>query len=1309
MCAAPALHQARVEVARPDGDRVALVRFRNGGEATFGDLAPRLGLGAGAGFLVDGRRVDPAVPLPEAGLTDGSRLDRVGGGLGDAPTWTLVVVGGLDSGRWWPLPVGTSLIGSGRVADITLDDVAEEDAVTIHVSPDGSAVVVDAHGVATAPPGDPFRVARWVLTVARRSGPPARPRSGTTIPHRPTARPTQPPPPPPSEPSAPDDPPGPPPFAWISVLAPTATGILLAVMWSPRFALFAGLGPVMAIAAWFEQRRRHRRDQRSHRAESESRRVDHRRALDDHATAVAAHARRRLPTLPELEGTARGGGPDLWRGDGGLVVAAGWDGERPVDLTLRGRATVIVGPAPVAVGVVRHLLVQVAVSNPPGGLVIECDPEIEERLDAGGDWMGWLPHRGVAPSGGGLRLVVSGHDSAPAEPPGPDDAHLVIVADGQEPLPWTDATVTVDRAGTAVVQFCDVGRDGPAPGPILTAPIAPGPAARVARHLARWRVVSQDPVVTTSLPAVGVAELTGPLGDEPALLERWSRSAGADPSAGLPAPVGCGPIGPVTVDLVGHGPHVVIGGTTGSGKSELLRTLVASLCACHPPEVVAFVLVDYKGGSAFDGCADLPQVTTVVTDLDGSRTDRVLTAIDAELTRRERWLREHGRSDLAGAAELPDRPPRLVVMIDEFATLAHDRPDFLPALVGVARRGRSLGLHLVLATQRPAGAMTDDIRANTDIRIALRMTDPADSMDVIGAGDAARIPADRPGRACMRRGGGPVEGFQVATATTGEEDEVDLDVRWLDRRSPDDGAGPTARAGPTQLKRLAHTARAAVIRSGRSTATALWPPELPTELAPDVLDRSLDERAVAIGLVDDLTCTRHQRCCWEPTRGALALYGDHGSDLPGVVSGVIVALHRGLGPVHVYAADGAGELADWTGAGPVGAVVAADSRDGLRRLVARLERELHRRVPRGPEPLLVLVLHDLAALARALEDLDGLRLMDRVYRIVAEGPRRGIATVVTAPRPGMLAAPVAGAVDRCLALRLAVPDDYRLIGLRPPSPPLPRGRALDEQGRSVQLTRVEAPELAPFTPTTVGDRPRGLDPLPPLVSPGSPAEDVDPDPWGLPVGVDHDGPATLRLPSGSPTIVAGPPGSGRTTALRLIADQSRRRGATVMTVGPDGSVAAHDQISDQVGAEKSALAAHLRGLLRAGSGPDSNAPPGLASMAGREPRVLVLVDDATEVEDGDGVLHRLARGRWRSPGLRLVMAVDPVERRLAYGHWTSSLRRCRSGIALHHDPEEDRDLWSDPLPPAPTGRPPPGRGLLMADGEVPIEIQVARP
>jgi S-DNA-T family DNA segregation ATPase FtsK/SpoIIIE len=222
--------------------------------------------------------------------------------------------------------------------------------------------------------------------------------------------------------------------------------------------------------------------------------------------------------------------------------------------------------------------------------------------------------------------------------------------------------------------------------------------------------------------------------------------------------LGSGLDGPFSLDLRSDGPHGLIAGTTGAGKSELLQTMIASLALANRPESLNLVLVDYKGGSAFKDCVDLPHTVGMVTDLDAHLVERALTSLGAELKLREHWLAEAGVKDLEDYLELqrrePSRPPlpRLLLVIDEFASMARELPDFVAGLVSIAQRGRSLGIHLLLATQRPSGVVSPEIRANTNLRISLRVTDAADSTDVLEAPDAARIPKSAPGRGFARLG-----------------------------------------------------------------------------------------------------------------------------------------------------------------------------------------------------------------------------------------------------------------------------------------------------------------------------------------------------------------------------------------------------------------------------------------------------------------------------------------------------------------------------------------------------------------------------
>ena len=275
------------------------------------------------------------------------------------------------------------------------------------------------------------------------------------------------------------------------------------------------------------------------------------------------------------------------------------------------------------------------------------------------------------------------------------------------------------------------------------------------------------------------------------------------------------------VDLVADGPHGLVAGTTGSGKSELLRSLVAGLAATLPPDELNLVLVDFKGGAAFDACADLPHTVGLVTDLDEHLAGRVLRCLRAELTHRERVLRAAGASaldELGGPGTAP--LPRLLLVIDEFASLSAQLPEFVPGLVEIAQRGRSLGFHLVLATQRPAGVVDQRIKANTDLRIALRVQDEADSVDVVGVRDAAAIPRTRPGRALARFAAGELVELQTASASGagGRRSAAPLTVRpFVHHRPPSglerrvaggageaDGASavPEAGAGPSDLRRI---------------------------------------------------------------------------------------------------------------------------------------------------------------------------------------------------------------------------------------------------------------------------------------------------------------------------------------------------------------------------------------------------------------------------------------------------------------------------------------------------------------------------
>ncbi|WP_035772591.1 FHA domain-containing protein, partial [Arthrobacter sp. Br18] len=250
----------------------------------------------------------------------------------------------------------------------------------------------------------------------------------------------------------------------------------------------------------------------------------------------------------------------------------------------------------------------------------------------------------------------------------------------------------------------------------------------------------------------------------PTVLARWRETRN---SLGLGCSIGIGAGGALSFDLVRDGPHLLVAGTTGSGKSEFLRTLLLGIAANHSPVRVNFLLVDFKGGSGLGKLARLPHTVGFLSDLSTESVTRSLVSLRAELSRREAILAQHGVQDVS---ELPrgagfSTLPRLIVVIDEFRMLADDVPGAVAGLMRVAALGRSLGMHLVMATQRPQGAITPDIRANITSAVAFRVQTGMDSQDIIGSPAAAKIPVTLPGRGIIRVGSGAPSLFQAASVS----------------------------------------------------------------------------------------------------------------------------------------------------------------------------------------------------------------------------------------------------------------------------------------------------------------------------------------------------------------------------------------------------------------------------------------------------------------------------------------------------------------------------------------------------------------
>ena len=1059
----------------------------------------------------------------------------------------------------------------------------------------------------------------------------------------------------------------------------------------------------------------------------------------------------------------------------------------PVPVDLAGGGVVgIVGDRAAALALARSLVCQATALHGPADLPVMVLASAE--TGPAWDWAKWLPH--TRDAGGVGRMLSQDAElstrlaEAHLRPANRNHADrvaagagerasgptLLVVVDDESLIEGRRAPTrsllrgeggsaagvviasTVDRLPavcTTVIEMTDP--DGradlalPQRGQRIAGFLAAGMADDTARDCARSLARFEDPeldLVGAGLPAsirlLALLELDESTPD--AVLARW-KGGGVDPRPA--APIGVAEDGVFAVDLVADGPHGLVGGTTGAGKSELLRSLVAGLAVSVDPDHLTFVLIDFKGGSAFDECARLPHTVGMVTDLDQHLAERALRCLEAELRHRERVLRDAGAVDLPDYLRkgLPQPLPRLLVIIDEFATLKAELPEFIDALVGVAQRGRSLGVHLLLATQRPQGAISDNIRANTNLRIALRVQEKTDSTDVIDVPDAAGIPRTAPGRAYVRLSPGEVVAIQTALST-GSRHEAAL--------APVDVApfvyGPAARppAAPpppdlgvaaagtasdpeteveTDLSVLVAAIGGAFARTGRPRPRRPWPDPLPGEVDLDALfDRAMAGTGaeqppafVPLALADDPDAQAQYPVGWTPAEGNLIVYGIGGSGTTTTLSSLALALAR-LHPaddVHIYALDfGAGELRALDPLPHVGAVILANERERQARLVRHLRAELDRRRQLGAaalqgEPMILTLIDGWSAFAAEYNDLAGSAVFEAFGRVFADGPEVRMCTAVAADRASAVPGQLASLVRQRMALRLADAYDYAGFGVRSTAvPEMVPGRALlAGSGQLVQVARpadgVAAAVARLGARSAVPSRPPV--PIAKLATAvgfaelATPAQ-LDARPWSVPIGIAERtlAAAGLVVYEGEHALVAGPARSGKSAALLTVAASCRtarpdRGGLAVIAVAGPRSPLAGDPLIDEV-VPPAAVGDKLMRLVD--------------DATGTSRLTLVLVDDAESIDDAGGVLERLSTSD--RPGLLFVAAGRNDGIRTGYSHWTRPLRRSKLGVLLRPDVDLDGDILGASLPRRAPVAMVPGRGYVVNSGE-PELVQVALP
>ena len=241
------------------------------------------------------------------------------------------------------------------------------------------------------------------------------------------------------------------------------------------------------------------------------------------------------------------------------------------------------------------------------------------------------------------------------------------------------------------------------------------------------------------------------------IVHTWLAASGST----APAVIGIRPDhSPLVIDLPSDGPHALVAGTTGSGKSVFLQTWCLALAASQPPDHLNLVLLDFKGGAGFGLLARLPHTVGCVTNLDLDRAVRALNGLQRELERRQRLV---ARAGVENTALMADPPARLVVVIDEFQALRQLLPDYLDRLTSLASQGRSLGMNLVACTQQTMGQVSAQMRANMNLGICLRVRDPLQSRELLGSSCATAIDPACPGLGFLEQGRGP-QAFRTCPA-----------------------------------------------------------------------------------------------------------------------------------------------------------------------------------------------------------------------------------------------------------------------------------------------------------------------------------------------------------------------------------------------------------------------------------------------------------------------------------------------------------------------------------------------------------------
>ncbi|MDO8307945.1 MAG: FtsK/SpoIIIE domain-containing protein [Actinomycetota bacterium] len=1096
--------------------------------------------------------------------------------------------------------------------------------------------------------------------------------------------------------------------------------------------------------------------------------------------------------------SGRSGDPALAAELDALVDAASQVDGVPVVLDLGACGSVgIAGPWQESNSAARAVVLQAVLAHAPAELMVAAllPPTAKEYWD----WLLWLPHAEAAERvlgtnpltvGGGpgvtlataIERVIRERQETEVDLDGDDPAPRLLVIVGHDapvPMPTLVSIATQGPGvGVHVIWVAARRRDLPAAcqayltrsptgatfGDIATGESLPitveevgiEEATSAALHLAPVIDDAQSDEQLHGLPAsVSFLDIAGiGLADTPDdVIDRWRESGSLEQAVDDPGRkrtkvnlrglVGVTSSGPLQLDLRTQGPHALVGGTTGSGKSEFLQSWVLGMAAAHSPRQVTFLLVDYKGGSAFSDCVRLPHTVGLVTDLSASMVRRALISLNAELRYREHVLNRGGYKDIAEMEKAgdPSTPPSLVIVVDEFAALVQEVPQFVDGVVNVAQRGRSLGLHLVLATQRPAGVIKDNLRANTNLRIALRVADEADSQDIVGDPCAGSFDPSIPGRAVFAAGSSRLTTFQSAYVggfTSRVTSSPAILVSPLQFAPGEDWPIPEAPTvavpvdgdGRKDVQRLVDTIGAAHVQAALPEPRKPWLPSLGEVYDLHALAEGARGNAVVFGVRDDPEAQDQSPVAFHPDRdGSMVVFGASGAGKSGFLRALAVS--AGLpgvgGPCIVYGLDfGSRGLAPLEVLPHVGSIVAGDDGERIARLIWTVRAMISERAQRygaahagtiaeyrlvanrPDEPRVLILIDGMDAFRHAYELGHQAKLFDQAMSLAAEGRPVGVHVVVSADRPGAVPVALASSLQARLVLRMASETDLLMLGV--PKDMLladtPPGRGV-MGGLEVQVAVLGDDPSAPGQAAALALlaeslRATGVPEAPEIMR--LPDEvalvDLPAEADGLPVlGLADDTLAPTGFPDAGVFLVCGPPRSGRTTTLRSIVASLRR-------ARPQAALAFF-------GSRASSLLSSVDWDFAAGTEDEAAELAGtLLEKAIAEPieptSLVVVIEGISDFlsSPADLPLQRLIKACRTHD--QLVIAEG--ETSSLSGSWPllQAVKGPRCGMALQPDLLDGDSVFRTSFPRVTRAEFPEGRGLRVVGGRV-TRVQVAVP